>query len=442
MNTREQLAIRAGNLEPQIELARYRQLTRIVSGGFFVTIFVLAAVLHLQGAVIAFGELNVATKVKKLTHPTGGVIAAINVRDGDHVSAGQVLMRFDTNITSVAAEATGNSLDQMLATQSRLVAERDGAAAVDFPVRLLANATPSTRQAIAEERNLFFLRRNARASQRAELGHKIAEAEHQIRAYQAQIDASDAQGILIAPEQKGLEDLYQKKFVTLSRVNELKRTAVALKANSASLRAQIAQTRAQISDYRQQMIQLDQDARAQAGNELMTVNQQVSEQTVRKVNAADAFDRSSIRAPQAGIVDKLAFNTVGATVAPNQPIMELVPSNDRMTVESKIAVNDVDKVRTGQTTELHFTAFNTRTTPTLRGIVRTVSADKQSDERTGTTFYTVLIEIPPNEIKKLGNVQLVPGMPVEAYIQTSGRSMLSFLLKPIADQFSRSFRQD
>ena len=428
-------------LEPQVGLARYRRIALYVAGAFFALLFVLAAVIDLRGAVIAYGELDVDSKVKKIAHPTGGIVAGIAVRDGDHVKRGQVLVRFDTTVSGVTAAVSGKSLDQLLASQARLAAERDGAAAITFPAELADAGTPTAMAAMAQERRLFALRRQSREGMRSQLGERIAQAEQQIGAYRAQIGASRAQSALIGPEQQGMEDLYAKQLVTLNRLNELKRTAVSLTANVASLTAQIAQTRAQISEYRQQMLQLDSDAHSQAGAELLTVNQQVAEQQVRKVAAADTFDRSAVRAPQSGVVAKLAFTTVGGTVPPGQTILEIVPDRDRLTVEAKISPTDIDQIHPGQTTELHFTAFNARVTPQLEGRLRTISADRQTDERTGTSYYSVLIDIPPRELAKLGSVQLVPGMPVEAYIQTARRSMLSFLLKPIADQFQRSFRQ-
>ena len=428
-------------LEPQLGLQRYRRLSRIVAGTFFLLIFLLAAVVNLHGAVVAFGELDVDSKVKKISHPTGGVVAAIAVRDGDHVKQGQVLLRFDTTVSGVTAQVSDKSLDQLLATQARLTAERDGAATIYFPDSLTRAPAPSASAAMSEERRLFMLRREGREGVRRQLAERIAQAEQQISAYQVQIGASRAQSELIGPEQKGMEDLYRRQLVTLNRLNELKRTAVSLSANAASLAAQIAQSRAQISEYRQQMLQTDQDARSQAGAELLTVNQQVAEQQVRKASATDTFDRSAVRAPQSGIVDKLAFSTVGSTIPPNQTILEIVPDRDRLTVQAKISPADIDKVQPGQETELRFTTFNARVTPQLKGRLRTVSADRQSDERSGASFYTVLIDVAPSELAKLGKLQLVPGTPVEAYIQTARRSMLSYLLRPVADQFSRSFRQ-
>ena len=416
----------------------------MLSGSLQIVVFfvlLLATVVQLTSAVVAYGDVTVDSKVKKIAHPTGGVIAAVLVRDGDHVKPGQVLMRFDTTVSGINAEMSGKNLDQLLAMQARLSAERDGLPGVTFPAQLTDKPTPSATMAMDEERRQFLLRRTAREGQRAQLAQRIAQAQQQIASYQTQIGAARQQSALIEPERQGMRSLYAKQLTTINRVNELEREAVSLTANAASLQAQVAQARAQISEFRQQMISLDQDARSQAGNELSDVTSKVSDQQLRKATAGDTFDRSAIRAPQSGVVDKLAFTTIGGVVPPAQTIMEIVPDSDRLTIEAKVSPTDIDQVYMGQSTELRFSAFNTRTTPEIKGTLRHVSAERQTDEKTGTSYYTVLIDIDPGEMQRLGQVQLVPGMPVEAYIQTGRRSMLSYLFKPIADQFKRSFRQ-
>lgn len=428
-------------VEPQVGLDRYMRLSRIIVAALAVLLLLLATVVQLTSAVVAYGDVTVDSKVKKIAHPTGGVIAAVLVRDGDHVKPGQVLMRFDTTVSGINAEMSGKNLDQLLAMQARLTAERDGLPGVVFPAQLTDKPTPSATAAMGEERRQFLLRRTAREGQRAQLAQRIAQSQQQIASYQTQIGAARQQSALIEPERQGMRSLYAKQLTTINRVNELEREAVSLTANAASLQAQIAQARAQISEFRQQMISLDQDARSQAGNELSDVTSKVSDQQLRKATAGDTFDRSAIRAPQSGIVDKLAFTTIGGVVPATQEIMEIVPDSDKLTVEAKVSPTDIDQIHINQPTDLRFSAFNTRTTPEIRGMLRHVSAERQTDEKTGTSYYSVLIDILPGEMQRLGNVQLVPGMPVEAYIQTGRRSMLSYLFKPIADQFKRSFRQ-
>lgn len=427
--------------DPAAQLRRYVRMGGVVMAMLVFGLGGLAAVVQLTSAIVAFGDVTAESGVRRLAHPTGGVIATIEVRNGDKVKAGQVLMRFDTTVSGVGSEVAAKSLDELLAQQARLRAERDELPAIAWPADLLTSRSPAAQAAMASESRLFSLRRAARLGQQAQLRQRVAQLESQISSYRTQIGASRSQSALIEPERDGMRSLYAKKLVTVNRMNELERTAVALTANAASLEANIAQARAQISEVRSQAITLAQDARSQAGVELAEVTARVADSRVRKASAGDTFDRSLIRAPQSGTVDKLAYNTIGGVVPAAQTIMEIVPDTDRMTVEAKVSPADIDQVRSGQPATLRFSAFNMRTTPEVGGTVKIVSAERVNDDRTGTSYYTVRLEIPPAELAKLGDLKLVPGMPVEAFIQTGRRSMLSYLFKPIADQLSRSFRQ-
>jgi HlyD family type I secretion membrane fusion protein len=208
------------------------------------------------------------------------------------------------------------------------------------------------------------------------------------------------------------------------------------------LQASIAQERARITEIRQQSIQLDQDARTEAGKELAEVTARLAEQEVRKVSAGDMNQRTLIRAPYDGIVDKLAYTTIGGVIPPAETIVEIVPDSDRFTVDAKVSPADIDQLRINQPATLHFSAFNRQTTPQLTGALSHVSAERAVDERSGGSYYTVRITVNEDELRKLGGLKLVPGMPVEAYIMTGNRSLLSYLTKPLRDQLSRAFREN
>ncbi len=247
---------------------------------------------------------------------------------------------------------------------------------------------------------------------------------------------------LIGPERESVRELWNKQLVTTNRLNELERTAVDLQGNGASLQANIAQTRARITETRQQMIQLDQDSRTNAGVELADVTRKLAEQQVNKVNAKDAFGRSVIRAPYGGVVDKLAFTTIGGVVPAGETIMEIVPDTDRLTIEAKVSPADIDQISPNQAAMLRFSAFSAPTTPELKGSVTRIAAERTTDERSGSSFYVVKIDVSAAELKRLDGLKLVPGMPVEAFIQTGSRSLMSYITKPLRDQLRRSFREN
>jgi HlyD family secretion protein len=196
-----------------------------------------------------------------------------------------------------------------------------------------------------------------------------------------------------------------------------------------------------VTEIRQQMIQLDQDSRSQAGAELSEVVAKLADQQVRSVSTDDVFDKSVIRAPYDGVIDKLAFSTVGGVVPPAETILEIVPDSDQLTVEAKISPADRDQLRLGQDATLSFSAFNVQTTPQLDGKLVHISAETTVDERSGTSFYKVRVDVDEQQLKKLGALKLEPGMPVEAFIQTEDRSLLSFIIKPLSDQLGRAFRE-
>jgi HlyD family secretion protein len=427
--------------DPHDRLTEYLRLARTVALALVAFFFLLAAVIQLTSAVPAVGEVSVYTRVKTITHPTGGVLAAVYVHDGDRVKKNQVMMRFDTAVSGVNAEVSTKTFVELLAMRARLAAERDDLPQITFPPELSNDHSPEATAAIAAENRLFELHRDALNAQRGQLAARITQTERQIASFRIQIKALHEQSALIEPEKQGMEELYAKKFATLAKVNALKRDAISLTSDAAALEGQIAKAEAQISEFRQQLVQINQDSRSQAGTALADVTAKVSDQQLRKATANDTYDRSAVRAPQDGIVDKLAFTTLGSMVPPMQTIMQIVPDHDRLTVEAKLSPNDVDQVKAGAVADLRFTAFNTRVTPQILGKVRTVSADRETDERTGSAFYRTTIDIDPGQLKRLDGQALVPGMPVEVYVQTGRRSMLSYLLKPFFDQVSRSFRQ-
>lgn len=427
--------------DPERSLRRNMRIGLITVAVLVFGLFGLASIVQVSGAVIGFGEVAVESKVKKIGHPTGGVIAELFVRDGDRVKAGQPLMRLDSTVSSVNAEVTGENLDQLLADKARLTAERDGFGAISFPRELLARTDPSARLAVAQARRLFALRRESVAGQRTQLVERVKQLEQLIESYRVQIAAGQEQMKLIGPERASVRDLWNKQLVTTSRLNQLERTAVDLEGNGASLQANIAQTRARITETRQQMIQLDQDARTTAGLELAEVSRKLAEQEVNKVNAGDQFDRSVIRAPYAGVIDKLAFTTIGGVVPAGNTIMEIVPDTDRLTVETKVSPADIDQVSPNQPTILRFSAFSAPTTPELNGTVTRIAAERTVDERSGGSFYVVRVDVSAEELRRLQGLKLVPGMPVEAFIQTGQRSLMSYITKPLRDQLRRSFRE-
>lgn len=428
--------------DPQEGLRRSFRAGLITIGLLVFGLFALAALIGTQGAVVGEGEVTVESRVKKIAHPTGGVISAVYVREGQHVKKGDVLMRLDDTVTGASASASGDTFEQLTAAAARLTAERDGMSSISFPPSLTQNPTPAKQEAMAEAQRLFVVRRQLQQNQLAQISERVRQTEQQIGSLQAQMNAAQKQADLVKPELEGLRSLRDRQLVTVNRLNQIERTAVDLQGSVASYGAQIAQSRARIAEIRQSGLQMVQDLRSQAGVELVDVESRLNDSRIRSASATDAFNRSLVRAPYNGIVAKLAFATVGGVLPPMETIMEIVPTQDALAIEAKVSPTDIDQLSIGQPASLRFSAFNGQTTPQLNGKIDTISAERITDERTGMSYYKIGVAVSTQERKRLGTLRLVPGMPVEVFVQTRERSLLSYLTKPLRDQFSRAFREN
>jgi HlyD family secretion protein len=401
-----------------------------------------AATTDLAGAVIASASLVVDSDVKKVQHPTGGIVAELRVRDGDHVKAGELVVRLDETVTRSNLAVIVNSLDELTARRARLEAERDGQNQPSFSPDLLARESdPTVARVLSGERTLFDLRRGARAGQTAQLNERIGQLHEQIQGMQEQIAAKDREIKFIRQELEGVRDLWTKKLVQITRLTALERDAARIDGERGALVSGIAQIKGKVSETELQIIQIDQELRTEVGKELAEIRAKTSELTERRVAAEDQLKRIDIRAPQAGRVHQLAVHTVGGVISAGEPMMLIVPGDDLLTVEARIAPHDIDQVRLGQLALLRFSAFSQRTTPEITGEVSRISADITSDPKTGISFYTVRIVLPQHEMARLNGVKLVPGMPVEAFIQTGDRTVMSYLAKPVSDQIMKAWRE-
>jgi HlyD family secretion protein len=401
-----------------------------------------AVATELAGAVIASGVLVVDSSVKKVQHPTGGIVGELRVRDGDRVKAGDILVRLDETQTRAMVAVVSKGLDELAARQARLQAERDDADAIAFPPDLLARPDdPELARVVAGERKLFELRRTARTGQKAQLRERIGQLKEEVQGLEAQVGGKRKEIDLIQIELKGVRELWDKHMVQISRLTSLERDAARLEGERGQLLGAIAQSKGKMTETELQIIQVDQDLRSEVGKELAEIRGKTSELVERKVAAEDQLKRVDIRAPQDGTVHQLTVHTVGGVIGPGEPLMLVVPDHDVLTVEAKIATQDISQLHLGQEAILRFPAFNQRTTPEIFGKVTIVSPDITQDQRTGASFYTVRIALGDGEAAKLGEKKLVPGMPVEAFIQTEARTALSYLVKPLQDQVARAFKE-
>jgi HlyD family secretion protein len=401
-----------------------------------------AATTELSGAITASGSVVVDSNVKKVQHLSGGVVGELLVREGDRVRIGDTLVRLDETVLRAGLAIVTKGLDEMRARKARLASERDGVERIVVPPELIvAPPSPELASALDSERKLFDLRRAAREGQRSQLRQRIAQLDDEVRGYAALQQAKAEEIELIQRELTGVRILWQKNLIQITRLTVLEREAARLRGELAQSMAASAQVRGKISEIELQIIQINQDLSSEVAKELREIDGKIGEFIERKVTAEDQLKRVDIRAPQNGIVHQLNVHTIGGVVSPADPVMLIVPEADLLTVEAKVSPQDIDQLYVGQPASLRFTAFNQRTTPEIQGAISRISADVTSDQRTGQNFYTARVSIAAEELARLGNVKLLPGMPAEIFAKTYDRSVLSYFTKPLSDQIVRAFRE-
>jgi HlyD family secretion protein len=408
-------------------------LAAVVGGGWF-------AFVPLAGAVVVPGNLVVQSNVKQIQHPTGGVIAEIKAQNGSRVEAGDLLVRLDATQAQTSLQVVTKQLDEVRARMARLIAERDGLAQIEFPAELPARSGEgNVKSLLASEESLFKARSSARKSQKELLQSQIAQLTQEISGLEAQVDSKAKQLELIQTELSGVQELYDKRLVPLTRLTSLQREAARIDGERGQLMSSIAETKSKIDASRLQIVRIDQDFRTEVVKDLNDAQSKEAELVERSVAARDLLDRIEIRAPTTGAVNQLSVHTIGGVIKAGETIMEIVPDTDDLQIEAHVQPKDIDHVKTGQTAFVRLTAFNQRTTPQLNGTVTYVSADTGHDQQTNAPSYTVRVLLPEEERRRLNGQQLVPGMPAEVFVQTGGRSMMSYLFEPISDQMRRAF---
>jgi HlyD family secretion protein len=423
-------------------IRRHLLVATLAAGALVASIAGWAGTAELAGAVIAKGVVVVESEVKKVQHPTGGIVGELRVQNDQHVNAGDIVVRLDETQTRANLAVYTKSLDELYARQARLEAEKDGADNIEFPADLRARQSdPEVAHILEGERKLFSLRLAARNGEKQQLRARADQLKEQIRGISEQTDAKRQEIDLIQQELKGVLELWQKNLTPLTRVNSLERDAARLGGERGQLIAAQAEAGGKIAEVELQIIQVDQDARSKVAEELSDVRAKIAELSERQIAAEDQLKHIDIRAPQTGRVHQLAIHTVGGVIGPGETIMLIVPENDTLSIEVKVSPNDIDELHPEQPALLRFSAFNLRTTPELYGTIAWIAPDQSEDQRTGASYYTARVAVSDAQVARLKDLKIIPGMPVEVFIQTSSRTMLSYLLKPLTDQVKRTFRE-
>lgn len=394
---------------------------------------------QIAGAVIATGMIVVENNRQVIQHPEGGVVGMVEARDGDVVAAGDLLIRLDDTLLRSELAVAELQLVELGARRARLTAERDGAEAPSFPPQLLAK--PAYAEQVNGQLNLFKARLDSLEREDSQIAEQIAQTGTQIVGTEAQLDALKIQESLILDELTDVEALLEKGLVQSQRASTLRREAARLAGEIGRLTSDAAQFRGQIAELEIGRLQLVTQRRESAINELRDTQFRELELIETAASLRERLSRLEIRAPVSGIIHGSTVFAQKAVIQPADPLMYVIPQDQQLIVSARVDANHVDQVHVGQRATLRFSAFNQRLTPEVYGQLKSVSADVLQDEVTGLNYYNVEVVPLTDELPKLQDQELVPGMPVEVYLRTDDRTPLSYLTKPLTDYFSRAFRE-
>lgn len=400
------------------------------------------ATAQIAGAVIGPGQIVVETSIKEIQHSTGGIVGEILVDNGDTVEAGDILLRLDDTVPRATRDIYRTQVDEMLARQARLLAEAAGADQITFdPALMERQDTGQSATLMERELELFDARKRASESKKAQLNQRVGQINEEIAGLESQLEAKKREADLIDSEVTGVRDLYEKGLVEVGRVNDLDREAARLDGENGQLVAEIARARGRVTETQLQITQFESEIRNKALNELADTQAQLAELRERLTAADDKLRRVNIPAPRDGVVHQLQVHTVGGVVGAGEVIMQIIPTADALVVDARVAPTDIDQVVVGADVRLQVHAGNQRATPEIIGKIVRVSGNLTQDQQTGQHYYEVRAEMPENAQDLLGDLTLVPGMPVTAFIQTHSRTVLEYILKPLMEQIDRAFKE-
>ncbi len=400
-----------------------------------------ASLAPISGAVVGSGTLVVDSSVKRVQHAHGGIVTKILVSNGDVVEAGQVVLKLDDTQLRAGLGIITSQLMQLRGRRARLEATRDGLDEVQFPAGF-SQLGFEAEKIMRAERRLYLALVTSLKGHKAQLGERIEQLKREIEGLKAQRDAKARELELIGVEEKRISKMFERKLIPVTRLLNIQRDVTRIAGEHGSLIARVASLSGQINETRLKILSLDDDARSNSQQELRDVDARISEYQERRIAAEDQLRKVDIIAPQNGVIHELGVHTVGGVIKAAETVMLVVPQGDTLRIDARIAREDIDQVSRGQVAKLRFVSFNQRTTPEVDGRVLRISPDIKLDQRTGATYYVARIGLEKGTARKLQGLTLIPGMPVEVFIKTRPRTLISYLFKPVSDNFNRAFLEE
>ncbi len=415
---------------------------------FFVILLGWAAFAPLDAAVPAQGVIAISGNRQTVQHREGGVVTAINIREGQRVNAGDVLIEMAAPDLKAQERALTSDYLTNLAQRARLMAERAGQRNFAPPIEF-ASLSPEDQvlaaQALALQRAQLNARLASISAQQSVLGQRSLQLGEQQGGYSEQITSLREQQRLLADELAGMREIEKKGFASVNRIRALERALADLKGREAAMRSEIARAGEGKGETQMQSVSIETNALEQVATELRDTQARLSDVLPKLIAVREQLQRARVRAPVSGQVVGLTVFTIGGVVAPGQTLMEIVPDRRALVIQAQVAPNDADDVYVGQEAQVRFVSVHDRTLPLLTGKVRTISADSFTDEKTGRSFFRAEIEVTPEQLRRvggtLGHGQLRPGLPVEVLLNVRKRTALQYILEPLTRNLWGSLRE-
>lgn len=399
-----------------------------------------AAIAPLSGAAYAPGKVTVESYKKAVQHLEGGIVEEILVRNGDQVSSGDPLLVLEDTQPLAQLEIARAQQTSLLAREARLIAERDGLDEVFYPSSLSLSDS-RVREEIAAQDGIFYARKSSLENNIEILEQRIEQLQTQVTGLKALRSSKEQLAASFAEELTDTKSLLERGFSDKTRLRGIERNYANYSGEVAELTSNIAAIEVQIGETRLQILREERDLHNEVVNQLSEVQTSLKDINERIIALQDIVTRTTIRAPESGIVNGMQIHTVGGVIAPGSAIAEIVPASDELVIEANVSPVDIDRVSIGQDTLMRFSTFGS-SVPTINGRVTSLSADSMQDQNTGAMYYLVRIEVSDTGLESLGDLILVPGMPVEVFINTGSRTFLQYLFKPFSNAVARSLNED
>lgn len=418
------------------------RLITILSGALILGVGGWALFTRTSGAVIAPGILVSESYSKKIQHPTGGTVSHLYVTEGQLVKAGDLLVQLDDTQARAGLDMTNSDLMLLDAGERRLKAEEAAATGAPDPSLLSPiGQSPEMARQLASESRLMEARRLLIERQKAQISAQIVGQQEEVQGLHAMAQSRDRQIGLINDQLTGVQNLYDQGYAPISTLKSLQRDAESLQSEEGQIKENAAEANNKIAELRMQSLAIDAQHLQEVMTDLRDDETRRGDLVQKQIAQTDELNHLAIRSPQNGYVHELAIHTVGGVVGSGEPLMMIVPANDALAVDTRVDPRDITELHVGQKAAVKFVGLNPRTSPDLDGSVQEISADLNQDPKTGAGYYSVRITLSANQVARLGDVKLVPGMPVQAFIKTGDRSVMSYILAPLQDQLNLTFRE-